>query len=84
MRNPDRFKTEEGCNEAVALDPYTLKYIPDQYKTKGMCDAAVCINPAVLFLIPDHFKTQEMCIKGVEVDLNPLIVLKCRTCAIRQ
>ena len=38
---PDRFKTQEMCIEAVACNPYTLKYIHGHLKTEEMCNEAV-------------------------------------------
>ena len=31
---PDKFKTQEMCDNAVIRDPKCLEYVPDQFKTK--------------------------------------------------
>ena len=65
---PDRFKTEDICNEAVGRNPYTLDNVPDRLKTQEMCNGAMHENPATFFLVPDLFKTQLMCFEALEVD----------------
>ena len=32
---PDHFKTQEMCNEAVYMKPYSLPYVPDWFVTQG-------------------------------------------------
>ena len=61
---PD-LKTQEICNEAMRIEPYSLAFVPDNLKTQEMCDKSVEIDPYILWHVPDHFKTQEMCIKAV-------------------
>ena len=31
---PDHLKTQEMCNEAVRMEPWSLKFVPDHLKTK--------------------------------------------------
>ena len=62
---PGHLKTQEICNEAVRLRPYSLHYIPDQYKTQEMCNEAVSREPYILDYVPNHFKTQEMCNESI-------------------
>ena len=38
---PDHLKTQEMCNEAVRMKPWSLKFVPDWYKTQEMCNEAV-------------------------------------------
>ena len=64
---PDQYKTQEMCNEAVHMKPYSLEFVPDHLKTQEMCNEAVRIKPYTLKYISDPFKTQEMCIKAVEI-----------------
>ena len=35
---PDRFKTQEMCNDAVDVDPWQLNDVLDYLKTQRMCD----------------------------------------------
>ena len=63
---PDRFKTHEMCDEAVACSPRMLRHVPGYFKTQEMCDKATGKNPHGLQDVPDHFKAQEMCEKAVE------------------
>ena len=35
---PDHLKTQEMCNEAVCMEPWSLKFVPDQYKAQEMCE----------------------------------------------
>ena len=44
---PDRFKTQEICNEAVTYNPYTLTFIPDHVKTQEMRNEVMCIKPGI-------------------------------------
>ena len=38
---PDCFKTQEMCNDAVRIEPYTLRYVSDHFKIEEMCKEAV-------------------------------------------
>ena len=49
----------KGCDEAVRMDPWLLKYVPDQYKTQEMCVKAVRDDPSSLGYVPDWFVTRE-------------------------
>ena len=57
---PNRFKTQEVCNEAKARSPRMLRHIPDLFKTQEMCDQAIEKNPQGLEAVPDHFKAEKM------------------------
>ena len=35
---PDRFKTQEMCNEEMRNKPCTLEYVTDKLKTQEMCE----------------------------------------------
>ena len=63
---PDHLKTQEMCNEAMRMDPYSLAFVPDNLKTQEMCDKALEIDPYNLWRVPNHFKTQKMCDKAAE------------------
>ena len=65
---PHKLKTQEMCNEAMRIEPYSLAFVPDCFKTQQMCDKAVEIDPFILRHVPDNLKTQGMCIRAVEVD----------------
>ena len=57
---PDRFETQDMCNEAVHREPSTLWYVPDPFKTQEMCDEAVkASGPCWLYGVPDWFVTQQ-------------------------
>ena len=45
---PDRFKTQEMCNEAVHIEPLSLEYVPDRFKTQRMCSETGVRNPYML------------------------------------
>ena len=57
----EHFKTQELCEEAVFMEPFSLAFVPDRFKTEGMCSEAVRREPYTLDCVPDHLKTQEMC-----------------------
>ena len=63
---PDNLKTQEMCNEATRIEPYSLPFVPDCSKAQEMCDKAIQIDPFTLRHVPDNLKTQELCIRGVE------------------
>ena len=48
MEIPDRFKTQEMCNEAVHIEPLSLEYVPDRFKTQRMCSETGVRNPYML------------------------------------
>ena len=37
----DNLKTQEMCNEAMRIEPYSLAFVPDCFKTQEMCDKAI-------------------------------------------
>ena len=59
----------EICDNAVACNPYTLRFVPDHFKTQEMCIEAVCRVSLWLDDVADHLRTQEMC--DVAVPFNP-------------
>ena len=69
---PDNLKTQEVCNEAMRIEPYSLAFVPDCFKTQEMCDKAVEIDPFILWHVSDNLKTQGMCIRTVEACLGLL------------
>ena len=69
---PDNLKTQEMCNEAMCIEPYSLAFVPDCFKTQEMCDKAVEIDPFNLWHIPDNLRTQGMCIRAFEAGLGLL------------
>ena len=42
---PDRFKTQEMCNEIMCKDPAAFYRIPDHLKAQEMCEEAVEVDP---------------------------------------
>ena len=58
---PDRFKTQEMCDEAVHTEPFSLTYVLDGFKTQEMCIEAARNKLYMLLFIPDELKMQEMC-----------------------
>ena len=69
---PDNLKTQEMCNEAMRIEPYSLAFVSDYFKTQEMCDTAIEIDPFNLWHVPDNLRTQEMCIRAVEAGLGLL------------
>ena len=69
---PDNLKTQEMCNEAMRIEPYSLAFVPDCSKTQEICDEAFEIDPFILWHVPDHLKMQGMCIRAVEAGLGLL------------
>ena len=59
------------CNEAVEVDPYTLRFIPNHFKTQKMCDDAVEKYPSSLNFVPVHLRTHEM-YRAFEKYLHPM------------
>ena len=57
--NPEQFKTQEMCDEAVDKDPWNFKYVPDCFKTQEMCSDKFNSSEEVDD-IPDWFITLEM------------------------
>ena len=66
---PDHLKTQEVCDEAVRIGPWSLRYVPDHLKTQEMCNEAIKLDPCTLACVLDQYKTQEMCNKVVRMDL---------------
>ena len=58
---PEHLKTQEICNEAVGMEPYSWEYVPDRFKIEGMCKKAVHRKPYTLPYVPGHLIMQEMC-----------------------
>ena len=56
---PDSFKTQEVCDKALDVDPWSLYNVPDQFKTQEMYDKAVKDDPSSLQFVPDWFVTQQ-------------------------
>ena len=52
--------TQEIFNEAVHIEPRSLKIVPDYFKTQDMCNEAVRGKPYTLGHVSDHFKSLEM------------------------
>ena len=69
---PDNLKTQEMCNEAMCISPYSLAFVPDCFETQEMCDKIVEIDPFILWCVPDNLKTQEMCTRAVNAGLGLL------------
>ena len=38
---PKHLKTQEMCNEAVRIEPYSLEVVSGHFKTQEMCNEAV-------------------------------------------
>ena len=38
---PDNLNTQEMCNGAMHVEPYSLAFVPDYFKTQEMCDKAI-------------------------------------------
>ena len=64
---------QETYDEAVARNPYKLKFVPDYFKTQGMCTKALEEDPLSLQYVPNHLKTKEMCDKAVDIELCVLV-----------
>ena len=47
---PGYFKTQEMCNKAVRMEPYSLEFVPDHLKAQEMCNEATCDNSQYFFL----------------------------------
>ena len=45
------------CDEAVRMEPYSLKFVPDRLKTEDMCIEAVLRKPYTLEYVADRLKT---------------------------
>ena len=69
---PDRFKTQEMCNEAVRNKPCML-LVPDHLKISKTCNEIMHTMPLTFHSIPDQYKTQEMCKKAIEADPSNLV-----------
>ena len=67
---PDNLKTQEMCNKAMHIDPYSLAYVPDHFKTQKMCDKVIEIDPFTLWHVPDNLNMQGICIMAVEAGLG--------------
>ena len=42
---PGYLKTQEMCDKAVRMEPYSLEFVPDHLKAQEMCNEATCDNP---------------------------------------
>ena len=62
---PEHLKTQEMCDGAVCMEPYSLEVVPDRRKTREMCNEAVGRERFTLYYVPDRLKTQEMCDEAV-------------------
>ena len=80
-------KTQEMCNEAVGMEPYSLEFVPDHLKMQEICNEAVRREPYTLDYVPDHFKTQELCNGVMRNNLAAfflfLTILKHKKCVSR-
>ena len=38
---PYIFKTQDICDKALEVDPWSFEHVPDHFKTQGMCEKAV-------------------------------------------
>ena len=47
-RTPDNLKTQEICNKALRIDPYSLAFFSGCLKTQKMFDKAIEIDPFTL------------------------------------
>ena len=87
---PDHLNTQEMCNEAVCMVPYSLEFVAGHLKTQEICDEALRREPYTLRYVPDHLKTQEMCdealriifsdTKGICNDAVSFIIVRHRGC----
>ena len=50
---PDRYKTQQMCNNAILENGGTLEAVCDFYKNQQMCDKAVDNYPYALKFVPD-------------------------------
>ena len=55
---PDKYKTQEMCEEFVSEKAWCLVYVPNEYKTRKMCEQAFKEDDRLF--IPDWFITAEM------------------------
>ena len=56
---PDCLLTQEICDIAVGMEPWSLKIIPDHFKSQEMCDEAVARHPNTQEYVVDWFVTQQ-------------------------
>ena len=56
---PDCFKTQEMCDKALEVDPWSLYDVPDLLKTQQMCGKAVKDDLSSLQFVPDWFFAQQ-------------------------
>ena len=63
---PEHFKTQEMCNKAFDIEPFSLPYVPDHFKTQELCERAVEEGLYMLMFVPDHFKTKRICERAVK------------------
>ena len=42
---PDRFKTQDMCDDVVSKHPYMIEFVPDYFITREMCDEALKEDP---------------------------------------
>ena len=60
---PDKYKTEDMCNNAVNSKPWVLQYVPDQFKTQDMCDSAVDNEPRTVSTMYQINTKLKKCVK---------------------
>ena len=56
---PDGFKTQELCEIAIWVDPWSLYDVPDYLITHKMCDDVVWRDPYSLQFVADWFVAEE-------------------------
>ena len=62
---PDRFKTQEMCDEAILENGVTLKSVLYCYKNQKMCNKTVDNYAHASGHVPDCYKIQQICNKAV-------------------
>ena len=84
---PDHLKTQEMCNEAVRIKPFSLAYVSDRFKTQEMCNETVRKKLCMMLFVHDYFWTQEMCNETMRTMPDPFTVsltaLKHKKCALK-
>ena len=54
---PEHLKMQEICNEAVRIEPRSLKFVPGHLKTLEMCEKLVEYETGVLEFVSDNLNT---------------------------
>ena len=57
---PDRFKTQEMCDEIVGIEPRSFAFVPDHFRTEEMWNDTVIRDAFTLGYVSDNVKTQGM------------------------